>query len=84
MGQQKGWHPEDIKAALRKRGFSLTALAGELGITVGVVSATLRYDNHRSRRIEAAVALKLGLSPKTIWPQRYSAPARHRGAAAVA
>lgn len=62
-------HVEDIKAALRKQGWTLASIAKELEIGPSAVSHALT--RQRSRRIERVVASKLGLSPHEIWPQRY-------------
>ncbi|MGF1567005.1 MAG: transcriptional regulator [Nodosilinea sp.] len=62
-------HVEDIKAALRKQGWTLTSIAKELNIGTSAVSHALT--RQRSRRIEQVVAGKLGLPPHEIWPQRY-------------
>ncbi len=63
-------HVEDIKAALRKQGWTLTRIAKELNVGPSAVSHTLI--RQRSRRIEQMIASKLGLSPHEIWPQRYT------------
>lgn len=62
-------HVEDIKAALRKQGWTLTGIAKELGVGPSAISHALT--RQRSRRIEKVIAAKLGLSPREIWPQRY-------------
>jgi len=62
-------HIEDIKAALRKQGWTLTRIAKELNIGTSAVSHAL--NRQRSRRVEQVVASKLGLPPHEIWPQRY-------------
>lgn len=61
---------EMIRARLRMAGSSFTALARELGITpasVSLVSQGLR----RSRKVQGAIASKLGTTPQRIWPDRY-------------
>ncbi len=62
-------HVEDIKAALRKQGWTLASIAEELNIGPSAVSHALT--RQRSRRIEQIIASKLGLSPHEIWPTRY-------------
>ncbi|MEM8804461.1 MAG: helix-turn-helix domain-containing protein [Cyanobacteria bacterium P01_G01_bin.38] len=62
-------HVEDIKAALRKQGWTLASIARELEIGPSAVSHAL--SRQRSRRIERFIASKVGLSPHEIWPQRY-------------
>lgn len=61
-------HPEDIKAALRKRGFTLTVLAEANGLHKQVLSLALTT---RHARAEAAIAEALGEAPQAIWPSRY-------------
>ncbi len=62
-------HSEDIKAALRKRGWTLADIAKELGIGPSAVSHALT--RQRSRRVEKTIADKIGLSLHEVWPQRY-------------
>ncbi|MBE7383743.1 MAG: helix-turn-helix domain-containing protein [Leptolyngbya sp. SIO1E4] len=62
-------HVEDIKAALRKQGWTLASIAKELDVGPSAVSHALT--RQRSRRVEQVIASKLGLSPHEIWPQRY-------------
>jgi Ner family transcriptional regulator len=62
-------HPEDIKASLRKKGSSLTAIARDLGLAVSTVSHVLV--DARSRRVERRIAKVLGTTPSAIWPDRY-------------
>ncbi|MFQ4137379.1 helix-turn-helix domain-containing protein [Nodosilinea sp. PGN35] len=68
-------HVEDIKAALRKQGWTLTGIAKELGVGPSAISHALT--RQRSRRVEKVIAAKLGLSPREIWPQRYKGGATH-------
>jgi Ner family transcriptional regulator len=59
-----------IKAALELRGSSLSDIARRLEVaptTISIVSRGFR----RSRRIEAAIADKLGVSAAQLWPDRY-------------
>lgn len=66
---QEDWHPADIKAALHKRGITLSGLAAAYGLTSSsTLSASLvRSYPANEQRIGAA----LGLHPKIIWPTRY-------------
>lgn len=60
-----------IKGALKLRGSSLSAVARSLDVaptTVTIVSKGIR----RSRRIEAAIASALGMTPDALWPDRYN------------
>jgi Ner family transcriptional regulator len=62
-------HVEDIKAALRKQGWTLASIAKELDVGPSAVSHALT--RQRSRRIEQVIASKLGVPPHEVWPQRY-------------
>lgn len=64
-------HPEDIKAGLRKRGNSLSAIARSLGVNRAAVSQALHAPT--SRRIDEAIARALGLPLRSVWPGRYPA-----------
>lgn len=70
-------HPEDIKAELRKKQSSLSAIARSLHVYPSAVSAVIRYK--RSRRIERAIAKALGTQPGNLWPERYQQHERVRG-----
>lgn len=70
------WHPEDIKAAIRKRGVSVAKLARANG-----------YDNPRTfmnvlrmpyPKIERIIAEFLDVEPQVIWPSRYQEPTKIR------
>lgn len=65
------WHPEDIKAALRKRGMTLAALARTAGFSKQVLSMCL--GGRASERGDKIIAKALGLKPHQIWPSRYRA-----------
>lgn len=59
---------------LRLAGSSLSEIARELEVrptTVTIVSQGLR----RSRRIEQAIAAKLGVTVESLWPNRYASAA---------
>ncbi|AFL75371.1 helix-turn-helix domain-containing protein [Thiocystis violascens] len=64
---------ELIKAALRARGSSLSAVARDLGLTREAV-----HHVHRNRypAVEAAIASVLEVSPADLWPDRYHADGR--------
>jgi Ner family transcriptional regulator len=64
-----GWHPEDVKAAIRKKGMSLTALSEKSGYSNSYLRGTLiRHRPHG----EAIIAGFLDVSPAEIWPDRYA------------
>ena len=66
-----GWHPEDIKAALRKRFGSLSFLAHQWGVSRQAVSQVITGPLG-SIPIERRIADLLGTSPHRIWPERWS------------
>lgn len=62
------WHPEDIKASVRKKGMTLADVARDAGLK----SASLRLALTLPRaEAEQAIAAVLDVHPKTIWPSRY-------------
>ena len=63
------WHPEDVKAAIRKAGGSLTALARREGVSTQALSAALQA--RASERCDNVIAGFLGRDPREIWPSRY-------------
>jgi len=65
-----GWHPEDIKAAIRKKGTSLTALSQKHGYSDSYLRGTLI--RHRPEG-ETIIAEFLDTTPADIWPERYGA-----------
>lgn len=70
---REDWHPEDVKAAVRKTGVSLTALAVQHGLSGSAVRLTLRRP---WPRVEAIIAKHLGKRPQAIWPSRYDTRGR--------
>ena len=68
-------HPEDVKAALRKRGTSLAQIARDLNIDRSTVSSVLKGVG-RSRRVENAIAQGLGKPLAVVFPERYSSIVR--------
>ncbi len=62
------WHPEDIKAAVRKSGTSLAALARDAGMSPNAFTHVLRFPRATAERV---IAHALGVHPKVIWPSRY-------------
>ncbi|MDX2273559.1 MAG: helix-turn-helix domain-containing protein [Cyanobacteriota bacterium] len=65
-------HCEAIKAQLRLNGSSLPVVVRELGVTKQTVNAVVAGKG-RSKRIETAIAQKLGLRVEEVWPDRYPA-----------
>lgn len=66
----KRWHKSDIKAALEKRGLTLSDLDQAHALKPGTCSAALRRPHLRAEQVIAAT---LGLPPGQIWPGRYRA-----------
>lgn len=71
----KGWHREDIKAAIRKRGTTLEALSEANGLDKRACSLALLRPYFSA---EWVIAEFLGLSPRQIWPHRYDADGTYR------
>lgn len=63
------WHSEDVKAAIRKKGSTLAALAKSNGISAQALSRAIL--ERSSARAETIIANFLGLRPMQIWPSRY-------------
>lgn len=72
----KGWDPEDIKAAVRKRGTTLSALSRSLKLNEDACRLALR---HQWPKCEAAIAKVIGVPPWRIWPERYTTDHRPAG-----
>lgn len=62
------WHPEDIKAAIRKRGTTLTALSEDAGLCKSAVRNALIRP---VKSAEAVIAKFLNVPAKELWPDRY-------------
>ena len=65
---QQGMHPEQIKAELRIKGMTLTALADELGLSRSMVTHII-YGHARSKRVEERIAQLLKKPASAIWEQ---------------
>ena len=63
-----GWHREDIKAAVRKRGVSLEELSLSNGLEKRACASSLCRPHFAA---ELVIAEFLGVSPRQIWPQRF-------------
>jgi len=61
-------HPEQIKAGLRMKGITPTALADELGVGHSSVSQVIS-GRIASARIRASIAEILGVSVDALWPK---------------
>lgn len=63
-----GWNPWDIKAALGKKGYSLSRVARENGYRATSPSEALR---RQWPAMESILAKIIGVDPWEIWPSRY-------------
>jgi Ner family transcriptional regulator len=68
----QGWHPEDIKAALRKRYGTLRLLSRTWGLHHSAITNTVGTPAH-SVPTEKRIALALGVRPQELWPDRWDA-----------
>lgn len=73
----KDWHKADIKAALEKRGLSLSRLSRQHNFSRAACALALAIPWARMERV---IADALGVEPQVIWPSRYQdgAPKRSR------
>lgn len=62
------WHPADVQAALKKRGWSFRKLSIAHGYDAGSLNVALRRPWPRAERI---IARTIGVEPWDIWPSRY-------------
>lgn len=62
------WHPEEIKAAVRIKGGTLTGLARQSGLVENACRVAIDRPHFDG---EMAIAEYLSLSPRTIWPSRF-------------
>lgn len=70
MALKPAIHPEDIKAAVRKTGTTLTALSLSNGLSEAACRASLRRPIPAGNRV---IADHLGKSINDLWPQWYDA-----------
>ncbi len=68
----RGWHAEDIRAAIRKRYGSLRALSIQFGLNHTAVSSVLRRPE-ASLKVERLIAAAIGETPHALWPDRWDA-----------
>ncbi len=66
--RRQDWHPEDIKAAVRKAGKTLTDLAIENGLSESACRKSLNVAAPRSDQV---IAEFLNLPLHELWPSRY-------------
>ncbi|MBN2751435.1 MAG: helix-turn-helix domain-containing protein [Rhodospirillaceae bacterium] len=70
MARKPTVHPEDIKAAVRKTGITLTALSLSAGLSNSTCRASLRRPIPAGNRV---IADHLGKRVSDLWPQWYDA-----------
>jgi Ner family transcriptional regulator len=64
-----GWHPEQIKAAIRMLGLNLADLSRQHGYASDAVRRVIKRGG--SAPLERIIADVIGQEPKTLWPDRY-------------
>lgn len=70
-------HPEQIKAAMRMKGVTPTALADELEVARSTMSQVIS-GRAVSARIRGAIANVVGLPVDALWPPKTSTLVRRR------
>ena len=68
-------HPEQIKAAIRMRGTTPSAIAQELGISRMAVSHVI-HGRGVSAKVARAISQVTGIAIGVLWPDRYAATPR--------
>lgn len=66
-----GWHPEDIKAELRKRHGPVTLLSQQWGFSRNAITETLRRHDY-SQKVERLIAEAVEVPLHKLWPARWS------------
>jgi Ner family transcriptional regulator len=79
----QGWHREDIRAELRKKHGTLSGLSVRWGLHPCTIAVALGTPGIAA--VERRIAAELGLSPHTLWPDRWTPegvplprPGKHR------
>ena len=70
---QPGWHKEDIKAAIRKRGKTMNDLARDCDLPLSTVRNALARPVSSG---ELAIAAFLGVPLHELWPERWTPEGR--------
>ncbi|SMF85514.1 transcriptional regulator, Nlp family [Tistlia consotensis] len=81
----QGWHPEDIRAALRKRHGTIAAFARKIGYAQSSLSNVLAYGRYVPGPMRA-IAEDLGAGLFSLWPHFHhpdGTPRQGRGATNV-
>lgn len=63
------WHRADIVAALKKKGWSVAALAREVNLAESTLYTALTRPYPKGERI---IAQAIGIEPEKIWAKRYA------------
>lgn len=66
---QADWHREDIKAAVRKAGWTFRKLSLANGLSTGTVKQAL---DRPYPKMEGIIAAVLQMDARDIWPSRYA------------
>ena len=66
--ERKDWHAEDIKAAVRKRGLTMSQLSRNAGLASDSLRKTLCIHWPKGERI---IGNFIDVEPAKIWPSRY-------------
>ena len=66
---EQGWHWEDIKASLRKKGHTFASITREEGFTSCGGALMVKYKPWPA--MEKIIADIIGVHPMEIWPSRY-------------
>lgn len=70
MSKPEGFHKEDIKAAIRKKGETLYSLSKKAGLNEHAIAISFRQPIPAAHK---AVSKFLGIPVQEIWPQWYDA-----------
>ncbi len=62
---------DDIRYAITKAGYTLSAVALELDVSRSAVSACIRRRADRSTRVEKRISEITGISLELLFPERY-------------
>lgn len=63
------WHRADVVAELKKKGWSVAALAREVGLAESTLYSALSRPYPKGERI---IASAIGVEPEVIWAKRYA------------
>jgi lambda repressor-like predicted transcriptional regulator len=66
-------HPDEIKIALKARGFTVVAFAAKLDVSREVIHNVIACRG-RSKRIETAIAAEIDKPIWEVFPSRYKSP----------